>query len=175
GISRPTAAKALAALESAGLVTRTPGGRDGSKRLPDQWQPVTDPEGGASGDEETHALEPEGTADSVSAAVTRDEEPEPDEREPADGVETPNVASAEKPATTTTKSSTARLGSGQLRDMVLQLLRDHPNEDFTPSAIGKRLDRSSGAVSNACDRLQMDGAVVQSNDKPRKFRLASAK
>src|SRR2546423_3435449 len=40
GISRPTAAKTLAALEAAGLAARTPGGREGSKRLPDQWQPA---------------------------------------------------------------------------------------------------------------------------------------
>src|SRR5207247_2916908 len=40
GISRPTAAKVLGSLEKAGLVTRTEGGREGSKRLPDHWQPV---------------------------------------------------------------------------------------------------------------------------------------
>jgi hypothetical protein len=59
--------------------------------------------------------------------------------------------------------------------MVLQILRDRPDEDLSPSAIGKLLDRSSGAISNACDRLQADGTVARTSDKPRKFRFAAAK
>jgi hypothetical protein len=118
--------------------------------------------------------EPEVADHSVSAAEARDGEREPDVHEQADGVvEQANAAPAEKPTTITTKSGSTRLGSGQLRDMVLQLLRDNPDEDFTPSAIGRRLERSSGAVSNACDRLQVGGAVVQTSEKPRKFRIAS--
>jgi hypothetical protein len=58
--------------------------------------------------------------------------------------------------------------------MVLQFLRDHSGEDFSPSAIGKVLARSSGAISNACDRLQAGGAVVRTSDKPRKFRIVTS-
>ncbi len=176
GISRPTAAKALAALEAAGQATRTPGGREGSKRLPDQWQPVIPPEAGASANEVTEAAEPGAPDDTVPAEEKPDGEPQHDERESADGVEdTAAAPPAAKPATTTTDSGKARLGSGQLRDMVLQVLRDQPDQDFSPSAMGKLLDRSSGAISNACDRLQADGAIVRTSDKPRKFRIAAAK
>ncbi len=40
GIGRSTAAKGLAALEQAGTARRTPGGREGGRRLPDRWQRV---------------------------------------------------------------------------------------------------------------------------------------
>ena len=40
GIGRSTANKALATLEQAGTARRTPGGREGGRRLPDGWQRV---------------------------------------------------------------------------------------------------------------------------------------
>ena len=46
GIGRSTATKALAALAAGGQVGRTPGGRDGARRLPDRWSlpaPAEDP------------------------------------------------------------------------------------------------------------------------------------
>ena len=44
GIGRSTAAKALAALAADGRVERTPGGRDGARRLPDRWALPATPE-----------------------------------------------------------------------------------------------------------------------------------
>jgi DNA-binding MarR family transcriptional regulator len=38
GVSRSTAGKALQSLERDGLVERTPGGRDGARRLPDRFE-----------------------------------------------------------------------------------------------------------------------------------------
>ena len=206
GISRPTAAKALALLEKAGLAARTEGGRDGSKRLPDQWQPVIGTEdAGASDIESADAAEPEPAEVPVEEATRSPEpaEPEPsdsaddadaasvappvpeaeqagtaeeDEREPAQRRKPRSGARTGKPATAPkTDAGTSRLGSGQLRDMVLKHLRDHPDEDFSPSAMGKSLARSSGAISNACDRLQADDAVIRTSDKPRKFRIATSK
>ena len=60
GIGRSTATKVLAALAASGQVERTPGGRDGARRLPDRWAlPVAagdpDPSAGDGGD-------PQGTA-----------------------------------------------------------------------------------------------------------------
>lgn len=206
GISRPTAAKTLAVLEKAGLVTRAEGGRDGSKRLPDQWQPVVHTEDAGASD-----MEPTDAAEPASAEVPEVEaeagSPEPAEPEPPDSVDDADAAPVAPPVprpeqvrtveeekgepaprrkprsgARTGKSATApktdagtsRLGSGQLRDMVLQFLRDRPGEDFSPSAMGKALARSSGAISNACDRLHADGAVVRTSDKPRKFRIAKS-
>lgn len=206
GISRPTAAKALALLEKAGLVTRAEGGREGSKRLADQWQPVIGTEdAGASDRESGDAAEPEPAEVPVEEATRSAEQAEPqpsdsaddadaalvappvlgaeqagtaeeDEREPAQRRKPRSGARTGKPATAPkTDAGTSRLGSGQLRDMVLKHLRDHPDEDFSPSAMGKALARSSGAISNACDRLQADGAVIRTSDKPRKFRIATSK
>jgi len=37
GLGRSTVGKTLAALERAGMARRSPGGRDGGRRLPDRW------------------------------------------------------------------------------------------------------------------------------------------
>jgi hypothetical protein len=66
-----------------------------------------------------------------------------------------------------------RLGSGQLREKVLSHLREHLDQDFTPSAMGKVMARSSGAISNACDRLMADGLITRTSGKPRRYRFAA--
>jgi hypothetical protein len=53
--------------------------------------------------------------------------------------------------------------------MVEDWLRDHAGEKFSPSAIGKVLGRSAGAVANALDKLVADGYAVQTQDKPKLF------
>ena len=55
GIGRSTATKVLAALAAGGQVKRTPGGRDGARRLPDRWAlpvaaEVPDPSAGDGGE-----------------------------------------------------------------------------------------------------------------------------
>ncbi|WP_034274341.1 MarR family transcriptional regulator [Haloechinothrix halophila] len=67
-----------------------------------------------------------------------------------------------------------RLPKGALRGMVEDFLRedDRVSHDYTPGDIARKLARSSGAVSNALDRLVQDGTVVQTSSKPRRFRLA---
>jgi hypothetical protein len=55
GIGRSTATKVLAALAASRRVKRTPGGRDGARRLPDRWAlpvaaEVPDPSAGDGGD-----------------------------------------------------------------------------------------------------------------------------
>lgn len=69
----------------------------------------------------------------------------------------------------------ARLPSGALRGMVEDFLNDHPGGEFGPTAIAKALGgKSSGAVSNALDKLVDNGTAVKTSDKPRRFALASA-
>ncbi len=41
GLGQSTVAKTLATFEANGTATRTPGGRDGGRRLPDRWSPIT--------------------------------------------------------------------------------------------------------------------------------------
>ncbi|WP_436499540.1 MarR family transcriptional regulator [Actinokineospora sp. HUAS TT18] len=67
----------------------------------------------------------------------------------------------------------ARLAPGALRGMVEDHLRDHPGQEFSPVEIGRVLgDRSTGAVSNALDKLVTDGVAVRTKDQPRRFALA---
>lgn len=63
----------------------------------------------------------------------------------------------------------AKLGKGQLRSLVLGYLRDRPGEAHSPTAIGKALGRSSGAVGNALTRLTSDGTVSEASAKPRRY------
>ncbi|SES36267.1 MarR family transcriptional regulator [Actinokineospora terrae] len=65
-----------------------------------------------------------------------------------------------------------RLAPGALRGMVEDYLRDNSGE-FSPNAIGKALDRSSGAVNNALEKLVESGYAVRTSDKPRKYSLAA--
>jgi predicted transcriptional regulator len=60
---------------------------------------------------------------------------------------------------------------GALRDLVAAHLREHPGTTFTPHQIGKKLNRSSGAVANALDRLVSLGTAELAAEKPRSFRL----
>ena len=67
----------------------------------------------------------------------------------------------------------ARLVSGKLREIVLDHFRAHPKEELTPFVLGRRLGRSSGAVANAAEKLVADGAIVQTSQKPRRYRFAA--
>jgi DNA-binding MarR family transcriptional regulator len=134
GIGRSTAAKTLAALEGAGKARRTPGGRDGARRLPDRW-----------------ALTP--PAKRVARARKA----------------TPNTLTDVAPAA----PAPARLGKGQLRDLVLAYLNDRPGEALTPTALGKATGRSPGAIANALRRLAECGEVVEVSSAPRRYASAS--
>jgi hypothetical protein len=65
-----------------------------------------------------------------------------------------------------------RLASGELHRMVEQFLRQHVGEEFGPSAIGKALGHSNGAVANALVRLTERGVAVQTCDRPRRYSVA---
>lgn len=157
GVGRSTATRTLALLEETGAATRAAGGREGARRLPDRWRSViADAEPAAT--PTAQAEKQEDARDDAEPEVVRDDEPS---------------AAADAPAGTPNGGSAARLGSGQLRDMVLNHLREHPAEEFTPSAMGKVLARSAGAIFNACQRLTADTTIVQTSEKPRRYRIAT--
>jgi len=56
--------------------------------------------------------------------------------------------------------------------MVEDHLRDHPDEDWGPVAIGKALRRSSGAVANALERLVTQNVAHRTSERPKRYRLA---
>jgi DNA-binding MarR family transcriptional regulator len=66
--------------------------------------------------------------------------------------------------------SAERLGRGQLAGLVAGYLASHPGQDLGPGAIGTALGRSSGAVSNALDRLVASGGAILAGASPRRFR-----
>jgi hypothetical protein len=56
---------------------------------------------------------------------------------------------------------------------VREYLAARPGEDFGPSAVGKALGRSQGAVSNSLATMAARGEVELVGDKPRRYRIAS--
>jgi predicted transcriptional regulator len=70
-------------------------------------------------------------------------------------------------------SSGERLRPGQLGTLVLEYLLAHAEEPVSPTALGKALNRSSGAVANALARLAAGGDAVLVSETPRRYRLAS--
>lgn len=60
------------------------------------------------------------------------------------------------------------LGRGQLRDLVIEHLRGHPDE-VSPAKLAKATGHSAGAISNVLVKLAGTGEVVQTRDRPRRF------
>lgn len=75
----------------------------------------------------------------------------------------------QQPSDVTEARGGARLGNGLLREMVLAHLQANPGREFTTTGIARALDRSAGAISNACQRLLTDGAVIQTSERPRRY------
>jgi hypothetical protein len=121
--------------------------------------------------------EPEDAQDPTAAPVPAKTEPadaEPANTEaagPTEGSPTPGDATE----TASDGGKTERLAPGALRGQVEDWLREHPDEQAGPTKIAKDLGgKSSGAVSNALDKLVTDGVAVKTQDKPRRFGLAPA-
>jgi hypothetical protein len=109
-------------------------------------------------------------AEPVDVTPASTEQTEPGEGASATPDDAPETASGEEKA-----EKADRLAPGALRGMVEDHLRDHPGEEFGPTAIANELGgKSSGAVSNALDKLVADGVAVKTQDKPRRFALAPA-
>jgi hypothetical protein len=236
--------RVLTELESAGHATRTPGGRNGGRRVPDAWHPTTTDAVGPTA-ERTDAVTADGTDATAAddpAAAHGDTDPTPD----TDGAETtatraesvataPDTgeAAADQPvegldeasveaagvmltaldaavqsastalstgdrtaaleaaeaiyagsgkarrlirtaANGRPRTSSGRAGflRGELRAKVAAHLRAFPETEFTPYEIGKVLDRSSGAIANALDRLVELGEAVEVCERPRRFSAA---
>ncbi len=171
-ISHSTARKAPLALEKAGKASRHLGAIKGSKLMPDRWQagPLT---------KQSEAVEPaepasgaaavDGAAELLAGAEGQEPEPIP----AADSAASVVGKDTGEPPVEEAARGKARLGAGRLREMVLDHFRDHPQEELTPFMLGRRLGHSSGAVANAAEKLAADGAIVQTSQKPRRYRLAA--
>jgi hypothetical protein len=169
-IGHSTAFKALIALENAGLASRHLGGIDGPRLRPDRWQmgPLT---ATVAEDGEPVAVDVEG-AEAVGSAGKGTRGKKPKQARVASRPITTITVHPDSPDAPAADGGKVRLPGGRLREMVLDHLRSHPNEELTPFVIGRELGRSSGAVANACDRLLADRAIVETSQKPRRFRFA---
>jgi DNA-binding MarR family transcriptional regulator len=87
----------------------------------------------------------------------------------------PGGVGAPTPPGAQSSTGSGRLRPGALRDLVLACLAERPGQALSPTAIAKRLDRSAGAVANALQALAGQGAVVQTQAKPRRYTIAAAR
>lgn len=180
GIGRSTAAKILARWANESRVTRTSGIAEGGRRAADLWS-ITDPDA-PSATSETADIEHVVDADENAATTpsdTRTQTTDTDETVAEGDAPDEVIVDAEsdtaggKDTSEDGQQKMRRLPPGGLRGLVEDWLRDHPGEEFSSSAIGKVLGRSSGAVANALDRLVADGYAAQTCDKPKRFAAAT--
>jgi len=74
------------------------------------------------------------------------------------------------------RSKRERLGPGELDKLVLAYMGKHRQEaPHTAGAIGKAIERSSGAVANCLARLEKGKEVRMAQAKPRAYALKGAK
>lgn len=67
-----------------------------------------------------------------------------------------------------------RLRPGQLGTLVLEYLLAHQEQEWSPTAVGKALGRSTGAVANALAKFAASGDAVLTSEAPRRYRIATA-
>ncbi|WP_431947910.1 helix-turn-helix domain-containing protein [Actinacidiphila sp. bgisy167] len=186
-IGRSTAGKALVTLEQDGLTRRDPGETVNGHRTPDRWHPAPPAPASAATtltDPDTANEPPAGTAPSDDPAVPMPENhpanvtaktTSPSETPSPETVEgPPTTLEPQRPILTTVAGGKKRLAPGSLRQLVTDHLRAHPGQAFTATAISRRIDKSSGAIANALDRLVAQGIAEQVTAKPRTYRLNSA-
>ncbi len=75
---------------------------------------------------------------------------------------------------TATPSGGSRLAPGQLHQMILEHLRAHPEQDWSPTKISQALGRSSGAISNALATMVTRGEAAMTCAQPRRYQAAPA-
>jgi hypothetical protein len=151
GIGRSTATGMLVGFADAGLATRTPGGGTGRARRPDRWSTTPAP-----------------------APVRAPASPTPSRAAATGAFTAAGVGAPQDDAISATPVPPGgKLTGGQLRDLVAAHLRAHPDQDLGPTAIAKHLDRSAGAVANACLRLIALGQATQTSRSPRRYRATT--
>ncbi|UOZ03416.1 MarR family transcriptional regulator [Amycolatopsis sp. WQ 127309] len=187
GVGRSTAGKILARWDRDGLVVRT-AGAGGHK--PDTWtltgpcEHKTDEGTGTASvptPESASQSDTRPTETATGVVTSEDEEPAPvdstdsattaqDIIEEGDEAIAPPSDDAE-PAPNGKK----RLPKGGLRALVEDYLSENPGESFGPAQIGKVLNRSGGAVSNALDKLEANGYAIRTCPAPKRFSINPAK
>ncbi|WP_206789615.1 AAA family ATPase [Amycolatopsis sp. MtRt-6] len=86
---------------------------------------------------------------------------------------TPPVTAAAAGPTTPAGGTATRLRNGELRAMVAKVLADAPATTHTPGSIALTLNRSSGAVGNACKALADRGEAELATTAPLGYRATA--
>src|SRR5690606_6057008 len=147
GVSRATVPRTLTALERDGRATRTRGGRDGGKRQPDTWHPVT-----TTGTDHPATVEdaPDTSAEDAPAAEANTEKANTDEA-PA----TTDTPDATEPAGTEPTGADTGAGDGDAED---------PGAGLDAAAVAEARDALTGlqdAIAAALTALDAgDGAAA---------------
>lgn len=172
GLGGSTVTKALAALEKTGHACRTtPEATAGTRRPAARWQPVCAEPQPRPGQPAAQRQRPTGK---TGTGKTRTSPKQPAAQSVQGHPEAATAVTADEQTTNdSTPARTGRLGKGELGTLVLEYLIAHPSDDLGPTAIGKALARSQGAVANCLSKLAGSGDIVQTSDKPRRYRLAS--
>jgi predicted transcriptional regulator len=177
-VGQSTASKQLATFEKLGVVVRKEQAPDllNGRREPSRWYTIDGVPDSEPEPAEATPAEVEESSEDVS-----EEEGDTGDRVAVDGerqsTEVADAGPAEQPAAEakpTRVLRTDRLAKGDLRGLVERWLDEHPAEEFTPSQLGKLLDRSPGAIVNALQKLIEFGAAVQTSDKPRTYQATEA-
>jgi len=115
---------------------------------------------------------PDSTADSGphAAPVVAETAPTATPESPMNGDAAEGSSATERPLRAN-PSGAVRLKSGALQGLVEDFLTEHPG-DHSPTAVGKAIARSSGAVANALDRMVASGWAIRTCDKPKRYRIA---
>jgi hypothetical protein len=92
---------------------------------------------------------------------------------PAQDATAPGGAEPDPPAPSQANDGAGRLARGELGSLVRDYLAARPGEAFGPSAVGKALGRSQGAVSNSLATMAARGEVELVGNEPRRYRIAS--
>ncbi|MFF5010961.1 hypothetical protein ACFY3G_50275 [Streptomyces phaeochromogenes] len=191
--ARSSTFKALVTLEKRSLAHRDRGIQNGPKRCPDLWRAnhteatLTPDEAPAQAEPATPALAGEPVADTTEPATEPDQPTVNAAKEKSDtAVPVRVVPTAPLPAQRTEPSEPShhaptasltggnkRLAPGGLRQLVIDYLNAHPGEAFTATRISRTIDRSSGAIANALEKLVRQSIVEQVSERPRTYRLAT--
>lgn len=139
---------------------------EGDPPEPTDVEPTNTEPTDAAADDAQDPVDTEATTAAVAEPVVAETS------EPADDGTATDVGKTTDGGAVATGEKKARLAPGSLRGMVEDYLRDHPGEEFGPTAIANALGgKSSGAVSNALDKLVEAHTAVKTKDKPRRFAL----
>ncbi len=85
-----------------------------------------------------------------------------------------NGTASESTEVVINRSGLPKLGKGGLETQVLDHMAANRKSEYTPTDLARVLNRSGGAIANALAKFAAEGKVVQTSERPRRYRIAGA-